>query len=149
MIAIAALTPSRVIGAKGGIPWHLPEDLKFFKRTTLGHVVLMGRTTFESIGKPLPGRENWVLTRGGPIAGTRIFSDPSQVGELTDGRLLFVIGGAAVYEAFLPRCAELLLTRVHREVEGDRFFPVFEESFQLAETVLQTPDFTVERHVRA
>lgn len=148
MIAIAAMTPSRVIGHNGAIPWHLTEDLQFFKRTTLGHVVLMGRKTFDSIGKPLPGRENWVLTRGPAIPGTRCFGSPSQIVDPGDGREVFVIGGAAIYEVFLTQCQELLLTHVHREYPGDTFFPPWESDFAPAATLLETSDFTIRRFTR-
>ncbi len=105
MIAIAAMSENRVIGAGGKIPWHVSEDMKFFKRTTLGHVVLMGRKTYESMGKPLPGRENWVVSRSGEIPGVRMIRDLGEITEPTDGRKLFVIGGSQIYEQLLPRCS--------------------------------------------
>lgn len=148
MIAIAALTPHRVIGRNGGLPWHLPEDLKFFKRTTLGHVVLMGRATFDSIGQPLTGRENWVLTRGGPIPGARIIASIEDIPEPPPGKRIYLIGGAQVFASLLPRCEELLLTRLREEYPGDTYFPPFEEDFVIRETLLQTPDFHIERHAR-
>ena len=129
---------NRVIGADGKIPWHLPEDLRFFKRATLGHVVLMGRKTYQSLGKPLPGRENWVISSQ-PLTGVRVIHDLDEVAEPPNGRELFVIGGAQLYAALLPKCAELLLTLVKREVSGDVFFPSFEDAFRLEE-VLQTSD---------
>jgi dihydrofolate reductase len=94
LIAIAALTVGRVIGAHGTIPWHLPGDLKFFKRTTLGHVVIMGRKTYDSIGKPLPGRENWVLSRSGEIQGVRMIRSLEEIPSVPAGMTLFVIGGS-------------------------------------------------------
>jgi dihydrofolate reductase len=136
--AIAAMSLNRVIGAQGKIPWHLPEDLRFFKRTTVGHVVLMGRKTYESLGKPLPGRENWVVSSH-PLAGVRVIHDLDEIAEPRDGREIFLIGGAKLYAALLPRCAELLLTLVKREVSGDVLFPPFEDAFCLEE-VLQTSD---------
>lgn len=148
MIAIAALTPRRVIGRDGALPWHLPEDLKFFKRTTLGNVILMGRTTFLSLGKPLPGRENWILTRGGPIPGVRTIASIEDIPEPPPGQRIYLIGGAQVFASLLPRCEELLLTRLREEYPGDTYFPSFEEDFVLTETLLQTPDFHIERHVR-
>lgn len=148
MIAIAAMSLNRVIGAGGGIPWHLSEDLKFFKRTTLGHVVLMGRKTYDSIGKPLPGRENWVLSRGSVIPGVRVISDVAEIPPAPDGRKVFVIGGAQLYAVLLPRCSELLLTHVNRDVEGDVLFPPFEEDFSLDEVVFTAPEMEVCRYVR-
>jgi dihydrofolate reductase len=148
MMAIAALTANRVIGHCGKLPWHLPEDFRFFKQTTLGHVVVMGRRTFDSIGRPLPGRENWVISRGPAIAGVRMLGNPSDVGETVDGRTVYVIGGAAIYEALLPRCSELILTHVHGSWPGDTFFPEYTKEFGAMETLLENPDFTVIRHVR-
>lgn len=148
MKAIAAMSLNRVIGVNGRIPWHLSEDLKFFKRTTLGHIVLMGRKTYESIGRPLPGRENWVLSRGGEIPGVRVLRDPVEIVEPEDGRELFLIGGAELYSLLMPRCEELLLTLVQREVEGDAFFPEFENDFSLAEVLLTAPEMEVRRYVR-
>jgi dihydrofolate reductase len=129
---------NRVIGVRGKIPWHLPEDLRFFKRTTLGQIVLMGRKTFESLGKPLPGRENWVVSSS-PLMGVRVIGHLDEIAEPCDGREIFLIGGAKLYTALLPRCAELLLTLVKRKVSGDVLFPPFEEAFCLQE-VLQTSD---------
>jgi len=149
MKAIVAMSLNRVIGAGGGIPWHLSEDLKFFKRTTLGHIIVMGRKTYDSIGRPLPGRENWVLSRKGEaIPGVRVLHSPDEVVEPTDGRELFLIGGTQLYEALLPRCSEIFLTLVQREVEGDAYFPPFEEDFELAEILLTTPEMEIRRYVR-
>ncbi len=148
MIAIAAMTPSRVIGANGGIPWHYSEDLKFFKRTTLGHVVLMGRTTYESLGRPLPGRDNWVLSRGSEIPNVRTFSSPSEIPQPPADKTIFVIGGAQIYELLLPLCSEILLTRIHQNYPGDTYFPEFESAFTPAQILLENPNFTIQRHVR-
>ncbi len=148
MKAIAAMSLNRVIGADGKIPWHLSEDLKFFKRTTIGHIVLMGRKTYDSLGKPLPGRENWVLTRGGDLPGVRVIRDVAEISEPNDGRELFVIGGAQLYEILLPHCAEVWLTLVKREVDGDVFLPPFEEDFTFAEVVFEAPEMEVRRYVR-
>ena len=148
MKAIAAMSLNRVIGADGKIPWHLSEDLKFFKRTTIGHIVLMGRKTYDSLGKPLPGRENWVLTRGGDLPGVRVVRDVAEISEPNDGRELFVIGGAQLYQVLLPHCTEVLLTLVKREVDGDVFLPPFEEDFTFAEVVFEAPEMEVRRYVR-
>lgn len=156
MKAIAAMSQNRVIGRGGTLPWHLPEDFRWFKRTTLGQGVLMGRKTFDSLGgRPLPGRLNLVVTRHAEklpklenvvavpdLAAFRAEDFPS-------APEIFVAGGAEIYRQTLPRCAELLLTLVHREVpDGDAFFPPFEHLFDLAEEVFFTPDFTVQRYVR-
>ncbi|NBR49839.1 dihydrofolate reductase, partial [bacterium] len=137
MIAIAAMSPQRVIGSAGTIPWHISEDLRFFKRTTLGHAIVMGRKTYESLGKPLPGRENLVLSRTATLDGVRVFRSLSEIEEPTDGRQLYVIGGAELYAALLPRCSEILLTRVSIDVAGDTWFPAFEHEFDAGE-VLET-----------
>lgn len=148
MKAIAAMSLNRVIGADGKIPWHLSEDMKFFKRTTLGHIVLMGRKTYESMGKPLPGRENWVVSRDAEFPGVRMIRDLSEISEPTDGRELFVIGGTQIYEALLGRCSEVILTLVNRTVEGDAYFPKFEDRFARAEMLMETPEMVVGRWVR-
>lgn len=148
MIAIVAMSPNRVIGAEGRIPWHISEDLKFFKRTTLGHAVLMGRKTFESIGKPLPGRENIVLSRTADFPGVRMVRSLDEVNEPADGRLLYVIGGAELYAALLPRCSELLLTRVAMNVTGDTFFPAFETDFDEGELLETGANYEIRRHKR-
>ncbi|MFM8983119.1 MAG: dihydrofolate reductase, partial [Spartobacteria bacterium] len=97
MIAIAAMSRNRAIGLEGRIPWHLSEDLKFFKRTTLGHVVLMGRKTYDSIGKALPGRDNWILSRTAEIPGVQIFRSPEEIPAPPEGKNLYLIGGAELY----------------------------------------------------
>lgn len=148
MKALAAMSLNRVIGADGKIPWHLSEDLKFFKRTTLGHIVVMGRKTYESMGKPLPGRENWVVSRDANFPGVRMIRDLKEVAEPGDGRELFVIGGSQIYEALLDQCSEVILTLVKREVEGDAYFPEFENRFALAETLMETPEMTVGRYAK-
>jgi dihydrofolate reductase len=148
--AIAALAENRVIGCQGKIPWHLPEDFQWFKATTMGHVLVMGRKTFESIGRPLPGRETVIISRAGfSAAGTRTIASLEAVDGLDlAGKKIFIAGGAEIYAQALPRCNELLLTRVKQAPEGDAFFPSFENQFQLAETVRETPAFSIERYVR-
>ncbi|MGO8928870.1 MAG: dihydrofolate reductase [Limisphaerales bacterium] len=138
---------NRVIGAGNRIPWHLPEDFKWFKKTTTGQVIVMGRKTFESIGKPLPNRTTVVLTRSPrPIPGVRTISDLRQIDPtdpLLPGREIFICGGAQLYEQALPLCSDLYLTLVQRVVEGDTFFPPFEDQFELAEQVLDQPEFKI------
>lgn len=148
MIAIAAMSRNRVIGAEGRIPWHIPDDLKFFKRTTLGHIIVMGRKTYDSLGKPLPGRENWVVSREAEIPGVRVLRSFDAVEEPSDGRLLYLIGGAQLYAALLPRCSELLLTRVDLQVEGDTFFPDFENHFDHGEVLDSGPGYEIHRYLR-
>ena len=149
LIAIAAMSLNRVIGAGNQIPWHLPEDFQWFKRTTIGNVLVMGRKTFESIGRPLPNRETMVLSRSDfrhpGVKTIRSLGDlPALVGE----RQVFICGGAQIYEHALPQCAELLLTLVQRQVAGDTFFPKFEDRFELAEEIRTTPEFKILRYRR-
>lgn len=150
MIAIAAMSQNRVIGCGGKIPWHLPEDFKWFKKTTMGHVLVMGRKTFESIGKPLPGRLTIVLShKEFRRPGVHWISDLAELNHLPPDlrdRDLFICGGAQVYAATLPLCSQLYLTLVKRAVEGDAFFPPFEDRFGLAETILDGPEFSILRY---
>ena len=144
MKAIAAMARNRVIGYKGSIPWHLPEDFKWFKKTTLGGVVVMGRKTFESLGKPLPGRRNVVISSSSQFEGVDNVRD---VGELNETdyspATVWVIGGAHVYEQMLPRCSDLYLSIVDSEPAGDVFFPEFESQFKLESIVAQFEGFEV------
>ncbi len=139
---------NRVIGRGGQIPWHISEDFQWFKKVTTGHVVLMGRKTFESLGKPLPNRTNVVLTRGSDIPGVTTLHDLADLSASHYApREIFVIGGAEIYAQLLPRCRELYLSVVLREVEGDAFFPPFEEGFELIDVPLRHAEFEV-RHYR-
>jgi len=143
------MAENRVIGNAGTIPWHLPEDFKFFKATTMGHAILMGRKTYESIGKPLPGRENIVLSRTMPeTAGVTVIHSLDDLQVPLDGRDLFVIGGEEIYRLLLPRVQELYVTKVPRVIGGDTHFPDFEAQFDAGTKVLETNDFSVWRHVR-
>jgi dihydrofolate reductase len=145
--AIAAMSLNRVIGSRNRIPWHLPEDFKWFKQTTSGHVIVMGRKTYESIGKPLPNRTTVVVTRSqAEIPGVEIISDLSRLdpeSPLLRGREVFICGGAEVYRQILPRCSDLYLTLVKRVVEGDTFFPEFESQFSLVTDVMDRPEFKI------
>ncbi len=126
---IAAVARNGVIGADGGIPWHLPEDFAHFKATTLGHTLLMGRATYESIGRPLPGRTTIVLTRdpGWSADGVLVAASLEEALALADGEV-YVAGGAAVYEAALPHADVQLLSEVDQEPAGDTFYPVFDRT---------------------
>ena len=125
LTAVVAVSENNVIGRAGGLPWHLPADLAHFKAVTMGHPMLMGRRTFDSIGKALPGRRNLVLTRRpldvpGVEAVASVEEAIARVGDVPE---LAVIGGAQLWEATLPRVGRLYLTRVHADVAGDTFFP--------------------------
>ena len=138
---------NRVIGSGNKIPWHLPEDFKWFKKLTTGNIVIMGRKTFESIGKPLPNRTTIVVSRSpDAIPGAQKITDLAQIDPDApefSGRELFICGGAQIYQQALPLCSDLYLTLVNRVVEGDTYFPPFEEQFVLAEELLNTPDFKI------
>ena len=147
--AIAAMSENRVIGDSGKIPWHLPEDFKWFRQATLGHILVMGRKTFQSIGRPLPGRETLILSRHGFTAqGTSTITSVEALEQRVkdDPREVFVAGGAEIYSLLLSRCSDLFLTRVKRTVSGDAFFPNFESDFLPVATVMETPDFVVEHY---
>jgi dihydrofolate reductase len=142
--AIAAMSLNRVIGAGNKIPWHLPEDFKWFKQLTTGNVVVMGRKTFESIGKPLPNRETIILSRSRfSYPGVRTVADLNQIDLAEEMREVFICGGGQVYAQALPLCSDLYLTLVKREVEGDAFFPAFEDRFELAEEIRDMPEFKI------
>jgi len=139
---IVALADNGVIGRAQQLPWHLPEDLRRFKALTMGKPLLMGRRTFESIGRPLPGRANLVLSRA-PLAPTaiaagtattpaattleRVASIDEALRRCAGAEELCVIGGADVFSALLPRATDLHLTRVHGTIDGDVHFPALHE----------------------
>ncbi len=150
LIAIVAMAANRVIGREGKLPWHFPEDLKFFKRTTMGHPILMGRTTYESIGKPLPGRQNLVLSRTmAPLEGITVLRDASELELACPGaETIYVIGGARVFEELLPMCDGLYLTAIRAEYEGDVFLPPFEHLFELDHIVETTPEMEFQFYKR-
>lgn len=142
--AIAAMALNRVIGHGNRIPWHLPEDLRWFKQTTIGHIVVMGRKTFESLARPLPGRETIVLSRSAFVCpGVRIIRSLDELDPAAESRRIFICGGAQVYALALPHCSDLFLTLVKRSVEGDVFFPPFENRFQQVGVLLDRPEFQI------
>lgn len=125
---IAALAANRVIGRNNALPWHLPADLKRFKALTMGHPVVMGRKTYESIGRPLPGRRNLVLTRDRSysVPGCEVVHSLDEAIAASGGAgEIFVIGGAELYRESLPRAHRLEFTEIHAEFEGDAIFPLF------------------------
>jgi dihydrofolate reductase len=154
LIAVAAMASNRVIGKDGKLPWHLPEDLKFFKRTTLGHPVLMGRRTFESIlatlGKPLPGRLNLVVSHTmAPREDVTVIRDVTDIAAVPGVQSpVYLIGGAQLYGSLLPHCSELILTYIEQPYEGDAFFPDFEHLFELKEVLGRGEGFEFRRYVR-
>ncbi|MFM4844695.1 type 3 dihydrofolate reductase [Aeromonas caviae] len=143
---IAAMAHDRVIGLDNQMPWHLPADLAHFKRVTLGKPVLMGRKTFESIGRPLPGRRNLVISRNPDYRadGVEVIdSVEAALALLSDSDVaeLMVIGGGHLYGQLLPRADRLYLTRIDLAVEGDTRFPAFDEGdWSCIERELHQPD---------
>jgi dihydrofolate reductase len=123
---IVAVADNGVIGRDNALPWHLPEDLKRFKRLTMGKPIVMGRKTFESIGRPLPGRHNIVVTRDANYQRdgiTVVHSVEAAVKAAADASEIMVIGGSDLFRLFLPRATRVHLTRVHASVEGDVMWP--------------------------
>jgi dihydrofolate reductase len=180
--AIAAMSENRVIGRGNEIPWHLPEDFKWFKRMTVGNIAVMGRKTFEGLGKPLANRTTLILTRhprhfvnahpevfdgyklrewkggrqlkkafqfwftklNGPArTEIRVFGSLEKLDPEDFESAIFICGGAQIYEQALPRCSDLYLTLVKRVVEGDAFFPAFEDRFQLHAEIMDQPEFKI------
>ncbi len=132
---IVAMSENRVIGVNNNLPWYLPEDLKYFKSITMGKPIIMGRKTFDSIGKPLPGRTNIVVSRnpGTELDGCSVVPTLEEAVELSENIGLIdgaseaiVIGGAQIYELSLPLVDRIYLTEVHAEVHGDSYFPAFD-----------------------
>ncbi len=119
---------NRLIGASGGLPWRLPNDLKHFKALTLGKLVLMGRKTWDSLGRPLPGRENWVLSRDARFnpAGARRFANLEDALREAGEREVMIIGGAQLYRQALPVAGRIYLTEVQARLAGDTWFPEFD-----------------------
>lgn len=144
--AIVAMSLNRAIGKDNKLPWHLPEDLKWFKKLTTGHVIIMGRKTWDSIGKPLPNRESIVVSRA-DVPGVRTVRSLAEINTASDPRDYFIIGGAQLFKDGLALCSDLYLTLVKRHVEGDVFLRPFEDNFVLHETIQDTPDFSILHYV--
>lgn len=126
LAAIVAMSENRVIGKDNKLPWHLPADLKYFKKITLNKTILMGRRTYESIGRPLPQRKNIIVTRDKNFAaaGCLVFhSIDAALASAAAEEEVIVIGGAVLFQQLLPRFDRLYLTLIHAAVEGDAFFP--------------------------
>jgi dihydrofolate reductase len=127
---IAAYARNGVIGADGGIPWHIPEDFAHFKQVTMGGTLVMGRATYDSIGRPLPGRTTIVVTRdpGWSVDGVLVAHSLDSAWEIAADQPgeTYVAGGAQIYEQALPRATDQVLTEVDLDVEGDTFYPSFD-----------------------
>jgi len=131
LAAIVAMSDEGVIGDGDALPWRISEDLKHFRRVTMGHALVMGRRTHDSIGRALPGRPNLVLSRTrAPVAegAERVASLDEALVRAAGDPLPMIIGGAEIYRLAMPRVTELFLTEVHREVAGDVYFPDFDRA---------------------
>jgi dihydrofolate reductase len=143
---IVAVSDNGVIGRDNALPWHLPEDLKRFKKLTMGKPIVMGRKTHESIGKPLPGRHNIVVTRDTNYQRegiTVVHGVDEAVKAAGDAPEIMVIGGADLFRLFLPRAGRVHLTRVHGEIQGNVFWPALDDSWRVVESERNAAD---ERH---
>jgi len=128
---IVAVSTNNVIGVGGELPWKISDDLKRFKALTLGKPVVMGRLTWESIGRPLPGRQNIVVTRQADFSadGCDVVASPAAALAVAgDAEEIMIIGGSQIYDLFLPKAECLYVTRVHTEICGDAFFPAISEA---------------------
>ena len=128
---IVAASANGAIGVDGELPWHLPDDFRFFKQVTMGKPIVMGRRTWESIGRPLPGRQNIVITRQSDFeaTGATVVDGPdAAINEAEDTDEIMIIGGGEIYRRFLPLADTVYLTRVEATVDGDTFFPELDES---------------------
>ena len=146
VIAIAAVAKNGVIGKGSALPWNIPEDMKFFREATRDQIVIMGRKTLDSLGKPLPKRENAIITRNPDfkVDGARVFSDVSTAIEYYraheeefSGKKIFIIGGAQIYESSMELLDEVWLTEIDQEFEGDIHFPFYLNG------KFQRPEFTL------
>ncbi len=128
ILLIAAMSANRVIGRQGQTPWHIPEELGFFKATTMGHALIMGRKTFASLSAPLTGRENIVLSRDpsfAPSGATRAATFEEALQLCRGKKMVFVIGGEQIFALAMPLATGLILSVLDHEVDGDAFFPEF------------------------
>jgi dihydrofolate reductase len=129
IVLVAAMAKNRVIGRQGGLPWHIPEELRRFQALTMGHSLIMGRRTFESIGRPLPGRRTVVVSRrpGYQAAGCLVAASlEAALALCREEALVFIAGGGQIYQEALPLAHTLFLSILDREAEGDVLFPEFD-----------------------
>ena len=150
--AIVAMAKNRVIGKENSIPWHYPDDFKWFKKNTLGATLVMGRKTYESIGRPLPKRTTIVLSRHAEAAdfpaGVHLVRSLDEVEGLNTPGPIWLAGGSQVYTLGMDRCSELLLTVIQDEIPGDAYFPEVEAGFPDAELVATAPSLEFWKYSR-
>lgn len=145
---IVAADENNTIGKDNDLIWHLPDDLKFFKQKTSGHPIIMGRKTFESVGRPLPNRTNIIITRDKnyQVDGCVVVNSLDEALSTTEDEEVFIVGGAEIYKQALPYTDRVYLTRVHDSFDGDRFFPELGSDWEEVESILHPID---EKHVHA
>lgn len=154
MKVIAAMDANRVIGYKGKLPWHLPDDFNWFKRATIGHVLIMGRTTFESVGE-LPQRYTYVISKQTRpksehheyITYEKLLADPSPFSPIKS-QYTWICGGAKVYQLLLPLCTAVYMTHVIDAYEGDTYMPPFEDMFPNQKIIMEHKEFWVVKYTR-
>ncbi len=145
---IVAIDENKAIGKNNQLLWHLPNDLKFFKKTTSGHPIIMGRKTYDSIGKPLPNRKNIIITRNKDlkIEGAEVYTSLLEaLGDLEEENEVFIIGGAEIYKQALPISDKIYLTQVHHQFEADTYLDDFDQSDW--KIVHQEDHFKDEKHL--
>ena len=145
------MASNRVIGREGQLPWHLPGDLQLFKSLTLGHPVIMGRRTWESLSRPLPGRHNIVVSRElGPAdaPGATVIACPAELATLPIDSDAFLIGGGQLYECLFPHCTSLYLTFVFEAYDGDTLLPEFEHLFAFDKILVKADNFEQRLYLR-
>ncbi len=137
---------NRVIGDDGDLPWNIPEEFQWFKDKTMGQLLVMGRKTFDSIGKPLPGRETVIVSRSAKASdypGLEIVREIEQLPLIKTDKEIWICGGSEIYEQTLPLCSDLFLTVVKRKVKGDAYFPDFQTLFDRPETIRDADEFII------
>jgi dihydrofolate reductase len=142
LAAIVAHDPNLVIGKDGDLPWHYSEDLKYFKNTTMGHPLIMGRVVFEELGEtPLPGRENIVLSQSRTYENVPTFgSFEAALEYVRNDELVFLAGGGNVYRQFLDQCDKLYVTEIHESYDGDTYFPEYRNDIGTTWTEIKRDD---------
>lgn len=149
--AVVAMASNRIIGKDGDLPWKLSEDLKWFKKMTVGFPIVMGRKTMESLGRPLPKRRNIVISRNleSVAEGFELVRSCDEAVALLAGEeQASIIGGAQIYGEMIPLCDEVLLSYVFHPYEGDTVLPEFEDAFEMKEVIYRDEDFELRRYVR-
>lgn len=150
IIGIVAMDPNGVIGCNNNIPWSIPTDMEHFKTTTLLHTVVMGRRTFESIGRPLSKRKNIVLTSNTEWTHKNVetIHVPEELLLRNPTTPVYIIGGTEVYKSYMHMMYHLLISHIKKEYTGDTFFPPYKHLFPNEETIMETEEFTVVKHSR-